>query len=176
MGGMGSGREAEVYSGTVEESLHLDVNLLVREGTIRKQSQTSGMISWDRPIGNKPSIGFEAQCFMENGYMRLQYAVTSLAMQAQAVSYNVELFSTRPYFGGIRWWFICPNPDCNSMVAKLYQPPGANYFLCRTCQNLTYQSCRDSGKSDPLYEQIASNTGLEIRQVKQIYKKLLTSA
>ena len=53
MGGMGSGREAEVYSGTVEESLHLDINLLVREGTIRKQSQTSGIISWDRPIWNK---------------------------------------------------------------------------------------------------------------------------
>ena len=77
---MGSGREAEVYSGTVEESLHLDVNRFEREGIIRGQCQTSGIISWDRPIWNKPSIGFEIQCFMENGYMRLQYAVTSLVL------------------------------------------------------------------------------------------------
>ncbi len=171
MGGMGSGREAEAYSGTVEESLHLDVNLLVREGTIRKQSQTSGTISWDRPIGNKPSIGFEAQCYMENGYMRLQYTVTSLAMGEKIVNYNVELFTTKPHFGGFRWWFICPNPDCDSMVVKLYQPPGAMYFLCRTCQNLTYQSCRDSGKSDLFFEPIAKETGLSVREVKKIWKE-----
>jgi hypothetical protein len=139
MGGVGSGRQPDVYSGTVEESLQLDVNRFVREGTIRKQCQTSGIISWERPIWIKPSIGFETQCFIENGYMRLEYAVSNLTSR-EPVKYNIELFTTKPYFGGLRWWFICPNTDCDRMVVKLYKPPGAKYFLCRTCQNLTYQS------------------------------------
>lgn len=176
MGGIGSGREADVYSGTVEESLSLDVNRLVKEGSIRKQSQTSGIISWDRLIGIESSIGFEAQCFMENGYMQLQYKVTSLAMGEQVVNYNVELFTTRPYFGGVRWWFICPNQDCERMVVKLYQPPGAKYFLCRTCNNLTYQSCRDSGKSNPFCEQLAKDTGLDIKLLKKVFRGTLFSA
>jgi hypothetical protein len=173
MGGIGSGRQAEVYTGTVEESLSLDVNRFVREGSVRKGCQASGIISWDRQIGIKPSIGFEAQCFMENGYMRLQYTVSSLAMGEQVVNYNVELFTTRPYFGGVRWWFICPNQDCEKMVGKLYQPPGAKYFLCRTCQNLTYTSCRESHKYDSLDQQIAAGTGLDSKLVKRIFKHLI---
>ena len=173
MGGIGSGREPEVYSGTVEESLSLDVNRFVREGIIRKGCQTNGIISWERLIGIEPSIGFESECFMENGYMRLQYKVSSLAMGEQTVNYDVELYTTRPYFGGIRWWFICPNPECERMIVKLYRPPGAQYFLCRTCQNLTYTSCRDSHKLDGFYNRIAADTGLDPKLVKGIYNRLI---
>jgi len=172
MGGLGSGRPPDVYSGTVEECLSLDVNRFAREGSIGKGCQASGIISWDGPLGIKSSIGFEAQCFMKNGYMRLQYTVSSFAMGEQVVNYNVELITTKPHLGGVRWWFICPNQDCEKMVAKLYQPPGARYFLCRTCQNLTYTSCRDSHKYDSYYKQIAADTGLDIKLVRRISKNL----
>ena len=168
MGGFGSGREAEVYSGTVEECLQLDVNWFVRKGIIRQSCQTSGIISWERLMVTS-SIGYEAQCYLENGHIRLYYRTSSLTMGEQVINYNVELFTTKPYFGGVRWWFICPGQDCDRMVAKLYQPPRANFFLCRTCQNLTYTSCRDSHKYDSIYEKIAANTGLDIRLVKRIF-------
>jgi hypothetical protein len=51
-----------LYSGIVEESLQIDVNLLVREGTIRRQSQTSGEISWTRFGSTTSSMGYEAVC------------------------------------------------------------------------------------------------------------------
>lgn len=171
MGGMGSGREANVYSGTIEESLQLDVNKFVRDGAIRPHCQVKGITTWDRLIGTKPSIGIDIQCYGENGYIQLQYTVSNLTMGERVISYTVELFTTKPHFGGLRWWFICPNQECDRMVVKLYQPPGATHFLCRTCQNLTYTSCRESGKSNPIFEAIAEETGLSLREVKKAWKK-----
>jgi hypothetical protein len=152
MGGIGSGRKAEVYSGTVEESLQLDVNKFAREGVIKPHGQASGIIAWERLIGQTPSIGYEVQCYGENGHIRLQYTASCLAMGKRVVNYDVELFTTKPNYGCVRWWFICPNQECNKMVVKLYQPPGTEYFLCRTCHNLTYQSCRNSGKTNLFIE------------------------
>lgn len=172
MGGIGSGREADVYSGTVEESLQLDVNKLKRDGAIKAHIQANGILTWNRPIGEKPSIGYEIHTYGQNGHIRLIYSVSSLGMDEKAINYNIELYTTRPHFGGLRWWFICPNQDCNRMLVKLYQPPGAEYFLCRTCHNLTYQSCRDSGKFNSIYEVITKDTGLDVKQVKRMFKRL----
>src|SRR5262249_14685166 len=48
---------------------------------------------------------------------------------------NIVLTSTKPNFGGLRWWFVCPLVDkgvvCDRRVAKLYLPPAALYFGCR---------------------------------------------
>ena len=169
MGGIGSGRKAEVYSGIVEESLHLDVNLLVRDGSIRQRCQTSGVISWDSLIGTGASIGYEAECCVENGNIQLKYRTSHIITGEQDIEYNVELFTTKQHFGGRRWWFICPTPDCERMVVKLYRPPRATHFLCRTCHNLTYQSCRDSG--DRFFEELVKGTGLSIRVIKKIWKE-----
>ena len=172
MGGLGSGREAWVYNGIVEDSLQLDVNKLVTDRVISRYCQASGILSWKRSIFSTSSIGYETQCYIKNGYMRLIYKVSSLAVGEQAINYTIDLFTTRPYFGSIRWWFVCPNPDCDRMVAKLYQPPGATHFLCRTCHNLTYASCRESGKYDSLYKHMAAETGLSMKEVKRAYRLL----
>lgn len=173
MGGIGSGREADVYSGTVEESLQLDVNQLARDGAIRPHCQINGILTWNNPIGEKPSIGYEIQTYGQNGHIRLIYSVSRLGMGEKGINYNVELYTTRPHFGGIRWWFICPN--CDNMVVKLYQPPGTEYFLCRTCHKLTYQSCRDSGKSNVIFDAIAKETGLSVKEVRKVWNKYIAS-
>lgn len=176
MGGLGSGREADVYSGTVEESLSLDVNQFVREGIIRQDCRTSGIITWPSFAGMTSSIDYEAYCDIDNGNIRLSYTMSHLIMGDNDYSYYVDLVTTKPNYGGVRWWFICPNQDCEKQVGKLYRPPRSNYFLCRTCQNLTYTSCRESHKWDSFDQQIATETGLNIRQVKNIYKKLFSRA
>jgi hypothetical protein len=57
---------------------------------------------------------------------------------------------TPPHFGGIRWWFTCPcSVDCRACarrVRKLYLPPGARYFGCRHCYDLTYRSVQEHDK------------------------------
>jgi len=174
MGGIGSGRKADVYSGTVEESLQLDVNRLARDGIIRQGCHASGIISWESFVGES-SIAFETKCRLSNGQIILNYRVSRVGMETQVIDCPVELFTTRPYFGGIRWWFICPNPSCNRMVSKLYQPPGTAFFLCRTCNNLTYASCRDSHKTDSFYGMIAADTGLNVGQVKKLLKNQINN-
>jgi hypothetical protein len=58
---------------------------------------------------------------------------------------QVPLTKTPCYFGGFRWWFICP--DCGKRMAILYKPRYSNFFLCRQCHNLTYKSCQEHGTS-----------------------------
>ena len=40
---------------------------------------------------------------------------------------------------------------CSRRAAKLHLPPGARYFACRRCYDLTYTSCQDSHRFDAVY-------------------------
>jgi len=48
----------------------------------------------------------------------------------------IPLTNTPCYFGGVRWWFVCPS--CKRRVGVLYKPYYAEYFRCRHCYDLTY--------------------------------------
>ena len=54
---------------------------------------------------------------------------------------KINLLATKPHFGGVRHWFLCPR--CGSKVSRLYTPPDRVTFACRTCHNLTYQSVQE---------------------------------
>ena len=68
----------------------------------------------------------------------------------EAVDYKVRLVTTKPNYGGHRWWFICPivrrDGGPPRRVAKLYLPSGSKYFGSREAYALTYTSCQESGK------------------------------
>ena len=50
----------------------------------------------------------------------------------------VPIEITHPHFGGMRWWFSCP--QCARRCKKLYLPPRQWEIACRLCHNLTYTS------------------------------------
>jgi hypothetical protein len=54
-----------------------------------------------------------------------------------------RLESTHPHFGGVRWWFSCP--QCARRCRKLYLPRGQWDLGCRSCHNLTYTSSQTAG-------------------------------
>lgn len=58
----------------------------------------------------------------------------------------MHLKGTKPNFGGVRWWIVCPllkaEVPCNRRVKKLFLPPSGEYFGCRTCFDLTYESAQ----------------------------------
>ena len=68
------------------------------------------------------------------------------------MDYRVRLVTTRPTYGGRRWWFLCPLARNDGgpprRVAKHYLPPGGTYFGSRQAYGLTYTSCQESGKFD----------------------------
>ena len=50
---------------------------------------------------------------------------------------KVDLTSIPVYFGGRRWYWLCPG--CRRRVACLYLPPGSRDLRCRHCHDLTYR-------------------------------------
>ncbi|MBN1181820.1 MAG: hypothetical protein JXB49_05995 [Bacteroidales bacterium] len=63
---------------------------------------------------------------------------------------NLKFITSRPHYGGVRYWFVCP--ECKRRAGTLYRPPGASCFKCRHCHNLTYSSSQvhDSRLADVL--------------------------
>lgn len=140
MGGYGSGSYYRWGSKqTVEDGLTLDLNKLIRDGSIKPGVDWQGTLVWTNTrTGEKvASIGYEANLIKpDNAYMRLHYTHND-----QPQDYKVRLTTTHPNFGGVRWWFICPVSGCR--VGKLYSPPGQPLFASRKVFNLAYQSQRE---------------------------------
>ena len=78
-----------------------------------------------------------------------------LYWRTKRLDYKVRIVSTSCFYGGHRWWFICPltrdGELCGRRVGVLYLSDG-EYFGCRYCNNLTYLCQKESGKYDSLYE------------------------
>ena len=91
----------------------------------------------------------------------------------EEIEYAIALQTTRLHSGGRRWWFTCPliiNGDaCERRVGKLYLPPGARYYGCRHCYDLTYTSCQESHLYDRGFAQLAAGmrgtSGAELRRL-----------
>jgi hypothetical protein len=56
------------------------------------------------------------------------------------MEYYVALEAVKCHFGGVRWYFTCP--DCTKRIAVLYADN--HLFTCRKCAKLTYDSCQQS--------------------------------
>jgi hypothetical protein len=171
MGGIGSGSHGwrPVKKETVEDCLSFDANRWAREGILREGARRSGSWHWTYASGRACSIGYEVVTVAGTSFVRLYYT-REQAGQKEASDYRVGLTTTRPRFGGRRWWFVCPlvvnGRPCNRRVGKLYLPPGARYFGCRHCHRLTYTSCQERRKHGSLYRLLAEGTGMDPALVK----------
>ena len=149
MGGYESGRWGWHWKKTtVEECLQLDMAQLNREGMLSWDLRWLGTWRWTYADGATCSISLEVDTTdRARPWVRLFYTDKR---KGQDVDYRVMLQTTRPYFGGWRWWFTCPlvvnGQPCKRRVRKLYLPPGGLYFGCRHCYDLTYTSCQESDK------------------------------
>jgi hypothetical protein len=92
------------------------------------------------------------------------------------LDYRVRLVTTRPRFGGLRWWFVCllivNGRPCSRRVGKLYLPPHGRYFGCRHCHDLTYATCQASRKYSSLYRHLADSTGYDPATVRRVMKQI----
>lgn len=182
MGGSGSGNYYHWWrprkKTAVEECLSIDANRWVREGILKAGVHLKGSWRWTYRSGGECSIGYEVRTLdMGRPLLFLSYSWKEPdSGRKEPVAYPVSLATTRPRFGGLRWWFICPLSrngwSCNRRVGKLYLPPGARYFGCRRCYDLTYTSCQESHKSDALYRFMARSMNEDFATVKQIMNRL----
>jgi hypothetical protein len=149
MGGLGSGNwyRWQGKKATVEESL------VVGMKTLRKRlyAGAAGTITWSWSSGGKSSMGYYVTCSEDRLTVTLHYRWRD----KEEVSIPVRLQATPTQFGGKRWWFVCPlivrGLACNRRAGKLYLPPGAKYFGCRKCHDLTYRSCQEAHQAERVF-------------------------
>ena len=146
MGGIGSGwRNRPSSQPFVDDAESLDAGWLQRRKALVPGGLTRGFVESTKKTtkGKKPAIHFRADTRrLDAASVRLRHRVDGLD---RSVAYDVPLTAT--FIGprhSPRWWFICPatadGVPCGRRVKKLYLPPGAVVFACRTCHDLTYPS------------------------------------
>ena len=134
MGGFGSGRRGR-WSGTVEDSLAIDINKLNKRGCL--EPGWSGLWTWSTSSGQSASIVIHA----DDACLNLSFRAKPAGGQWQQIEQVIEIEWIECHFGGARPFFVCPG-GCLRPVAKLY---GAHeLFMCRQCSGLTYQSQREN--------------------------------
>ena len=91
---------------------------------------------------------------------------------------RIILTYTRPNYGGVRWWFLCPilknGLACNRRTGRLYLPRREKYFGCRQCHNLTYASSQENHR-DTILSRTAKRCGVTQRQVLADVKEFFAS-
>jgi hypothetical protein len=143
MGGYFSGR----HDGgpVVENGWKLDLAHCIRQGMIFPGRHVFGSMNWTLTRTGEVTcrIGYEANLINPaSAWVRLYYTTTKRSTGAKIDSdYRVRLETTRPNYGGVRWWFVCPLSGRRARV--LYLPPIAGTpFASRQALGLAYHSQR----------------------------------
>jgi hypothetical protein len=141
MGGYGSGRPSGRV--IVENALRLDIDALMRRSVIRPGAHVGcamRMEFYDQEL----EIHFESRVgHPENSWLRLKYAITDYhSGDDLEIDDQIFLVTTRPPFGGLRWWFECPRS--RRRVRVLHLPLGGRHFWSRRTYRLGYASQRET--------------------------------
>jgi len=141
MGGYGSGQQGG--RATVESAWRFDIDALVRGGAIKAGKYVEGRLNLPS-CDDELAIKFESSATNpQNSWLRLRYAICDYWTGEQhQIDDKIYLTASRPWFGGQRWWFVCPTE--NRRVRKLYLPPGARRFRSRRAYRLAYASQRET--------------------------------
>lgn len=139
------------YSGTSEaDSLkQVGVAFLKKHGYF-SVGWRSGTITWSRFGETTGSISIESHIEENQQYIKFIYTQTDRnSGEKKDFKYQITLTTTPCYFGGKRYWFVCPwytnGRYCGRRVGVLYKD--GDYFACRHCYGLTYNSRNLSGIS-----------------------------
>jgi hypothetical protein len=127
---------------TVEDSTELSIFRLNGWGLLKGRHSTN--LTWTRKFsGSESSASLVIDVTCEKPYARIVYTITRYRDGSkQDYDYRIGLVKTPCHLGGVRYWFCCP--QCGRRVAKLYRKPMGEMYLCRICNNLSYESRNES--------------------------------
>jgi hypothetical protein len=138
-----SARWADLAAGPRPRAFRIDIDALRRDGMIRFGIRAGCVIRFSGPYDD-----LEVECETHIGgpwddWVRLKYEMTDYwTGEPLAIDDKIFLATTRPPFGGLRWWFVCP--FLNRRVRKLYLPLGGRHFWSRRAYELAYASQRET--------------------------------
>jgi len=165
MGGYGSGRWG-FHNGkqTVDSSKRLSINSYTQElRMIAKGEWTMShrIPTWSNQwTHTSSSIGLTFQGDTQSVEALLRYTTTNQVGEKTERYYRVKITYTLTPWGARRYWWNCPR--CGQRCGTLYMPPGATIFACRSCHDLTYQSCLDSHESNMFMDELMAAAGCDM--------------
>lgn len=135
----------------------------------------SGTIEWTSAWGDKSSIGIVVATMQGQSHARFHYTQTDSDGEKKKFDYQIPLVTTPCRYGGKRYWFQCPwykgGVYCGRRVGVLYKD--GDYFACRHCYNLTYNSRNENRNFSyaPLFDAIRIEDKIEklSQQIKRPY-------
>jgi len=131
---MSVGRGVKDKKTTVDECWPLDMKDVAKRVNFAVASR--GSITWEGSLGVKAAVNFEIH---PPDRMRLYYEETHWwTGEKTNYDYTVPVVHTPCFYGGVRYWFLCP--ACKQRSRILYSAPGCCVFACRICHNLTYRN------------------------------------
>lgn len=149
MGGYGSSRWGwYTPKRTVESGLTLSVFRVV--GTIfprealDQREMKCGILTWTNTRTGQRLADIWCLLLHDPTRLELQYTHTTVGGVRRSHAYAIRITTTPCNYGGVRYWFECP--DCGRRAGKLYLPGSPGRFACRKCHNLTYASSQDERK------------------------------
>lgn len=152
----------------------IEVSFLNKSGYFDTGSKY-GTIKFSKNGTPTGSISIQSFISDTDQYIKFNYIQTdNQTGEKKEFDYKIPLTTSLCYFGGKRYWFICPcytnNFYCGRRVGTLYK--NGNYFACRHCYNLTYNSRKLSGISK-IAGQVISMPELDSlkEQIKRKYYK-----
>jgi hypothetical protein len=137
-----SRREGRKLERLVEYALTLNIDQFmkaIKSGDPSFRLSISGRLYWSFRGGERSAANFEALLGFPNAYVQLDFLVAERRTQStRDVKQRISLTTTRPRFGGMRWWFVCPVNG--ERVGRLYLPPGASQFASRRAHGLALRA------------------------------------
>ena len=133
MGGFGSGRKRRRTR--VDDCRILDLGLLCDGGALLAFPR--GELVWKRALRAWLPEGVLAYCLarFDHGLVDPPHLAYVYWPRAGASGRHLETIALR---GGDGRPYLARCPRCGRAARKLYAPPGAERFLCRTCYRLVY--------------------------------------
>lgn len=137
---------------TTDRSKRIPVAFLKKHGYFNsKYGIEAGTVTFSIGERKTGSIGISVASKDNDKHIQFTYTETKTNGEKKECDYKVPLVTTPCNYGGARYWFRCSlvrnGIPCNRRVGVLYLPPGASYFGCRHCYNLTYESRNENRRS-----------------------------
>lgn len=107
----------------LESGLKLDLNKLMRDGSVKRGELTRRATVWTRI----PSGEVVAAAIIEAD-MRPD-SPARLTIERDGREQCIRLCAVRRHFGGVQWYFTCP--ETHERASVLWKPPGARHFASR---------------------------------------------
>lgn len=133
---------------TTEGSKRVELSWLRKKNYLTGYS--GGNINWSvygEPTGN---VNIQVDTSSDNPNIKFAYKVRKHGEEEwRDIDFSFRMESIPCRFGGRRWFFVCGlyknNQYCGRRVRILYQT--GDYFGCRKCADLTYESCNEGKRT-----------------------------